>query len=122
MPAQAGAAIAAVRLVQSAEGESLRQRLWQRVDQTKNAVINAGWPLPPAQSAILPLLIGPEDRAMELASSLRAAGVFVPAIRYPTVARGAARLRLTVTAAHSAEDIVELQRALQNQQLVNRES
>ena len=122
VPAQAGAAIAAVRLVKSAEGESLRQRLWQRVDQTKNAVINAGWPLPPAQSAILPLLIGPEDRAMELAASLRAAGVFVPAIRFPTVARGAARLRLTVTAAHSAEDIAELQRTLQNQQLVNRDS
>ena len=122
VPAQAGAALAAVRLVQSAEGESLRQRLWQRVDQTKNAVINAGWPLPPAQSAILPLLIGPEDRAMELAASLRDAGVFVPAIRYPTVARGAARLRLTVTAAHSAEDIAELQRTLQNKHLVNRDS
>ena len=122
VPAQAGAALAAVRLVQSAEGESLRQRLWQRVDQTKNAVINAGWPLPPAQSAILPLLIGPEDRAMEIAASLRDAGVFVPAIRYPTVARGAARLRLTVTAAHSAEDIAELQRTLQNKHLVNRDS
>ena len=122
VPAQAGAAIAAVRLVQSAEGESLRQRLWQRVDQTKNAVINAGWSLPPAQSAILPLLIGLEDRAMELAASLREAGVFIPAIRYPTVARGAARLRLTITAGHSAEDIAELQRTLQNQQLVNRDS
>ena len=122
VPAQAGAAIAAVRLVQSAEGESLRQRLWQRVDQTKNAVINAGWPLPPAQSAILPLRIGAEQRALELAASLREAGVFVPAIRYPTVARGSARLRLTVTAGHSAEDIAELQRTLQSQQLVNRDS
>ena len=122
VPAQAGAAIAAVRLVQSAEGESLRQRLWQRVDQTKNAVINAGWPLSPAQSAILPLRIGAEQRALELAASLREAGVFIPAIRYPTVARGAARLRLTITAGHSAEDIAELQRTLQNQQLVNRDS
>ena len=59
---------------------------------------------------------------MELAASLRAAGVFVPAIRYPTVARGTARLRLTVTAAHSASDIAELQHALQNQPLVNRDS
>ena len=122
VPAQAGAAIAAVRLVQSAEGESLRQRLWQRVDQTKNAVINAGWPLSPVQSAILPLRIGAEQRALELAASLREAGVFIPAIRYPTVARGAARLRLTITAGHSAEDIAELQRTLQNQQLVNRDS
>ena len=59
---------------------------------------------------------------MEIAASLLDASVFVPAIRYPTVARGAARLRLTVTAAHSAEDIAELQRTLQNKHLVNRDS
>jgi 7-keto-8-aminopelargonate synthetase-like enzyme len=86
--------------------------LWQRVDAAKNAVIHAGWNLPPVQSPILPLLIGPEDTAVAIANGLREDGLLLPAIRFPTVARGAARLRLTVTAAHSAEDIEILGKAL----------
>jgi 8-amino-7-oxononanoate synthase len=111
-PAAVAAATAAVRLVQSHEGEVLRARLWQNVDQTKNAAINAGWALPPVQSAILPLTVGDEAAAVALADTLRAQNLFIPAIRYPTVARGAARLRLTVTATHSAEDISTLAHAL----------
>ena len=108
MPAAAAAATAAIRLVQSAEGEIRRARLWQNVDQTKNALINSSWPLPPVQSPIIPLMVGDESRAVALAAALRDQNLFIPAIRYPTVARGEARLRLTVTAAHSAEDIATL--------------
>ena len=93
----------------------MRQRLWQRVDETKNAVINAGWKLPPVRSPILPLHVGEEMRAIEFADKLRADGILVPAIRYPTVARGAARLRLTVSAAHTSEDIARLGQALSRQ-------
>ena len=60
------------------------------------------------RSAILPLMIGDEAKALAAAATLRERGVFVPAIRYPTVARGAARLRVTVTAAHSSADVAEL--------------
>jgi 8-amino-7-oxononanoate synthase len=112
VPAAAAAATAAIRLVQSDEGEVLRARLWQNVDQTKNALINAGWALPPVQSAIIPLMVGDESKAVELAAALRERKLLIPAIRYPTVARGAARLRLTVTAAHTAEDIAALQSSL----------
>jgi 7-keto-8-aminopelargonate synthetase-like enzyme len=112
VPAAAAAARAALNLVQSAEGETLRLRLWQRVDQMKNAVINGGWKLPPVQSPILPLLVGEAARAVELATALREQGVFIPAIRYPTVARGQARLRLTASAAHTPDDIRTLQVAL----------
>ena len=112
MPAAAAAATAAIRLVQSAEGEVRRARLWQRVDQAKNAVINAGWALPPVQSPIMPLMVGDEANAGALATTLREQSLFIPAIRYPTVARGKARLRLTVTAAHSADDIATLGGAL----------
>ena len=45
---------------------------------------------------------------MELAAKLRAGGILVPAVRYPTVARGQARLRITVTAEHQPEDVSEL--------------
>ena len=112
VPAAAAAATAAIRLVQSAEGEVRRARLWQRVDQAKNAVINAGWALPPVQSPIMPLMVGDEANAGALATTLREQSLFIPAIRYPTVARGKARLRLTVTAAHSADDIATLGGAL----------
>ena len=112
VPAAAAAATAAIRFVQSGEGEVRRALLWQQVDAAKNAVINSGRVLPPVQSPILPLLIGDETDAVNAAAALREQGVFIPAIRYPTVAKGEARLRLTVTAAHTGADIAELQRAL----------
>jgi 7-keto-8-aminopelargonate synthetase-like enzyme len=59
----------------------------------------------PALSAILPVIVGDETRAVAVSAALRDQGIFVPAIRYPTVARGKARLRVTVTATHTAEDI-----------------
>jgi 8-amino-7-oxononanoate synthase len=112
VPAQCAAASAALALVRSEEGEVLRQRCWANVDATKCAIVEAGWKLPPAQSPILPLLLGDEQLALKSSAGLVEHGVFVPAIRYPTVARGAARLRLTVTAAHSPENIKMLAGAL----------
>ena len=59
-------------------------------------------------SAIIPLIVGDETKAVDLASRLRAQNIFIPAIRYPTVARGAARLRVTLTAGHVAEEVARL--------------
>lgn len=112
VPAAAAAASAAIRFVQSGEGEVRRALLWQQVDAVKNAVINSGRALGPVQSPILPLMIGDETEAVNTATALRERGVFIPAIRFPTVAKGEARLRLTVTATHSAQDISELQGVL----------
>ena len=112
MPAQAAAARAGIEVVQSPEGEERRTRLWSLVDELKNGLIAQGWKLPTVQSAILPLTVGAEAEAVTLSERLLEAGVFVPAIRYPTVAKGAARLRLTVSAEHSPEDISQLLEAL----------
>jgi 8-amino-7-oxononanoate synthase len=84
VPAAVAAASAAIRLVQSDEGEVLRARLWQNVDQTKNSVINAGWSLPPVQSAIVPLMVGNESKAVALDAALREQRILIPAVRYPT--------------------------------------
>ena len=108
VPAQAAAAKAAVDWVQTSEAEVARTRLWGLVDQLKNGFIQRGWELPVVRSAILPLVIGRESDAANLSDRLLAEGVFVPAIRYPTVARGKARLRITVSAAHSTEDVSQL--------------
>lgn len=112
VPAAAAAAHAAIQLVQTSEGESLRQRLWQQVDAVKNATINAGWKLPPVQSAIVPLPVGSEEKAVALAGQLRDQNIFIPPVRYPAVARGQARLRLTVSAAHTEADVAQLGHAL----------
>jgi 8-amino-7-oxononanoate synthase len=112
MPAQASSARAGIEVVQSPEGEQRRTRLWSLVDELKNGIIARGWKLPVVQSAILPLMVGAEAEAVALSERLLEAGVFVPAIRYPTVARGEARLRITVSAAHSSNDINKLLEAL----------
>jgi 7-keto-8-aminopelargonate synthetase-like enzyme len=59
-------------------------------------------------------MIGDESKAMKIADGLRGHGIFVPAIRYPTVAHGQARLRLTFSAAHELADIARLHAALQS--------
>ncbi len=63
-------------------------------------------------SAIFPLLVGDEQAALNLAAALKTEGFLVPAIRYPTVAKGSARLRITVTAAHQEDQIRSLCEAI----------
>ena len=108
VPAAAAAAAAGIQFVQSDAGELRRNHLWARVDQLKNGLIGGPWTLPLVRSAIIPLILGEEKMALQMAADLRSLGVFIPAIRYPTVARGEARLRLTVTAAHTAADVEQL--------------
>jgi 8-amino-7-oxononanoate synthase len=109
VPAAAAAAIAGIQLAQSAEGEARRKSLWQLADllNSKLRIQNSKF-----RSAIIPLMVGDEDKAVELAAQLREQNIFIPAIRYPTVGRGQARLRVTLTAAHTPEDVAQLVRAL----------
>lgn len=102
-PAIAHAAAESIRLVQSAEGDRLRAGLWQVVGEWKHLTQTEGAACPMA--AIFPVVIGDEERVMELSQRLLDAGFLVPAIRYPTVARGSARLRVTFSAAHELGQI-----------------
>jgi len=105
VPAASAAARAGIELVAGSEGTQRCQRLWTLVDFFKNGLVNAGWPPGLVQSAIIPLMVGDESAAVALADTLRASGVFIPAIRYPTVARGSARLRVTLSAGHTVEEV-----------------
>ncbi len=113
VPAASAAATAGLKLVRSPAGDELRTRLWSRLHQLRDGLKTLGWRVPAEPSAILPLIVGDEAAAVQLTDRLRNAGFFVPAIRYPTVARGAARLRLTVSAVHLPEDVEALLRALE---------
>jgi len=117
VPAAAAAAKAGLEFIQSAEGKLRQESLWARVREFHSPLANCQPPIP---SAIIPLVIGDEARAVEAAGKLRELHIFVPAIRYPTVARGQARLRVTLTAGHTAEEINQLAAALE--QIVNRKS
>ena len=111
-PAVSAAARAGVELIQGAEGQSLRGQLWQRVDELTRGAALLGWKTSAEPSAILPLIVGEEAKAVATMDHLREAGFFIPAIRYPTVPRNEARLRVTLTANHTAENIQQLVNAL----------
>ncbi len=103
-PCLAHAARVALEIVASPEGDRRREMLHQHVRQ-----LSPGTPL---ISAIVPRIIGDETRAMEASTRLRESGFLIPAIRYPTVARGSARLRITASAAHRPEQIQSLLQSL----------
>ena len=105
VPAAAAAATAGIQIAQSREGERLRAQLRQRIGEFQSEIGNRKSEIP---GTILPLILGDEAKTLAAAAALRKQGIFVPAIRYPTVARGAARLRVTLTTAHSTEDIATL--------------
>jgi 8-amino-7-oxononanoate synthase len=101
-PADTAAALAAVRVVRSPEGEALIARLRTNVDR-----LRPGHPSP-----ILPFVCGEEQRAVEAAAVLLERGVVVPAIRPPTVAPGTSRLRVAMSAAHTDAQVDRLLAAL----------
>ncbi len=100
-PSLAHAAIASLALIRSAEGASLRARLRQNIAL-----------LSPGPTPIIPIVLGTNEAALAAAAALERAGFLVPAIRYPTVAKGTARLRISLSAAHSVESIRLLAAAL----------
>lgn len=108
VPAAAAAARAGLKLISSVEGAERCRHLWTLIAALSAGFARAGWPAKQAVSPILPLIVGDEGAAVQLALALRERQAFVPAIRYPTVARGEARLRVTVSAAHSAHDLEQL--------------
>lgn len=118
VPAAAAAATAGIRLVQSNEGKALNVRLWSRVAELNSALHT---PRSTRSSAIILVILGDEAAAVAAAVRLREQDIFVPAIRYPSVPRGAARLRITVTAAHSTEDIELLTNALHASRITHHE-
>ena len=98
-----------------AAGAPLRQQLAKNIIQLKQILKNElpkGWRLLPSITAIQPLVIGDNHAALAVAEKLAARGVLVPAIRPPTVAPGTARLRISLSAAHTADDVRTLCEAL----------
>jgi 8-amino-7-oxononanoate synthase len=92
------------------DGNALRANLMARIAQLRDGL--AGRPLLPSATAIQPFIVGDNEAAVTLSKALLERGLWVPAIRPPTVPKGTARLRISVSAAHTTGDIDHLLSAL----------
>ena len=93
-------------------GDARRAHLRQLTAQLRDALAGTHWRLTPSPTAIQPVIIGDNHEALSVANALYDRGLWVPAIRPPTVPKGSARLRISLTAAHSAEHVAQLVEAL----------
>ena len=102
-PGSAAAAAAALQIME--QEPERRLRLWENRAHLAEGLLRLGFDLAASQSPILPIIVGDPDRAMTMAQSLFAHGVYAPAIRPPTVPPTTSRIRLTITADHTPEQI-----------------
>lgn len=109
-PPQAAAVLAAVRLVRQADNK--RAHLRELVSQFRAGVADLPLQLLPSATAIQPLVVGEEAATLSLAAALKQQGLWSGAIRPPTVPKGSARLRITLSAAHTQDDVQRLIDAL----------
>jgi glycine C-acetyltransferase len=106
-PATAAACQAAFTLLDSAEGEKLVRKLWANTKFFKKELKKRGFEFKASETPIIPIHVGDAAKAFEFSRKLFEAGVFAPAVGYPTVAEGKARLRAIVSAAHKREQLLK---------------
>jgi 8-amino-7-oxononanoate synthase len=102
VPAASGAAVAALDVLR--DRPDLPGELHAVADEIRTALRRQGWEVPTGRTPIIPVIVGDEAATLELSARLRSAGHWAPAIRPPTVPPGQCRLRITVTAGHTAAD------------------
>ena len=102
-PAILGACLEAVNVVES--GDGLRSKLWENTRFMQKELTASGFDLMGSGSPIIPILVGDPEKAVEFSRLLLNEGIFLQAIRPPTVPAGQARLRLTVMATHARDEL-----------------
>lgn len=109
-PMLAHAACEAVRIIE--QGDDMRATLQANIAQFGAGCAGLPWQRLASETAIQPLIVGSNDAVLALSRALEAKGIFVPAIRPPTVPQGSARLRVSLSAAHTASQVRQLTDAL----------
>jgi 8-amino-7-oxononanoate synthase len=107
-PALAHALLTSLDIIGGEDGAARRLRLQALIGQFKSALRLRSWQRPESDTPIQPVIIGGNDDAMRAAAALHEQGLWVPAIRPPTVPPGTARLRVTLCAAHTADNVAQL--------------
>ena len=105
-PMQAGAVINNIQAIRKEQWR--RDKLSENIDYFRSNLASTNYSLMASQSAIQPLIVGDERDALQLSELLQSSGIWASAMRYPTVAKGAARLRITLTTKHEKEDLDRL--------------
>jgi 8-amino-7-oxononanoate synthase len=113
VPAAAHAVSASLRIIGGDEGDERRAHLQQLIERTRKMLKATPWIPVDSHTAVQPLIIGANDATLEIAATLDHAGLWVPAIRPPTVPSGTSRLRISLSAAHSHADLDRLETGLQ---------
>ncbi|MES2019470.1 MAG: 8-amino-7-oxononanoate synthase [Pseudomonadota bacterium] len=111
-PALAHALMASIDIIGSEEGASRRAHLQALIARLKRDLTLQRWQRMASSTAIQPILIGSNAEALRCGAALYGKGIWVPAIRPPTVPVGTARLRITLSAAHTMEEVGQLAAAL----------
>jgi 8-amino-7-oxononanoate synthase len=109
-PALSATLTESVNLIE--QGDDLRAHLQDLIATLKQNLRLKKWQLMPSFTAIQPLLVGSNNEAVSLSEHLQKQGILVPAIRPPTVPVNAARLRISLSSAHSKHDVLRLAEAL----------
>ena len=111
-PGVIAASLAAVNIARASEGSALRAHLQKNISHFQSGLPVKWKDHALSKSAIQPLICGEAAAALKLSATLREAGFLIPAIRYPTVSRHTARLRITLSAIHADKEIDALNRVL----------
>lgn len=104
-PASAAACAAAFTLLDTPEGERLIKKMWSNTKFFKRQLKKRGFKFGTSETPIVPIHVGEAAKAFEFSKKLFEAGVYAPAVGFPTVAEGKARLRAIVTATHKRSDL-----------------
>ena len=111
-PALSHALLTSVRIIRGEEGRRRRAHLQTLIQQLSTAPIPSNWQRMVSTTAIQPLVIGSNQAVLQASADLKAQGIWISAIRAPTVPVNTARLRITLSASHTAQDVDRLVRAL----------
>ncbi len=101
-------ATALIALEWACKGDDLRKQLWKNTDYFRREAVRLGFDVSPSETPIVPLRIGASDKAILFSEKLMAEGIYVPAVRPPTVPAGTSRLRISLMAVHTKEQINHL--------------
>jgi 8-amino-7-oxononanoate synthase len=112
-PALAHTLLTSLDLIAGEGGAARRSRLKALIGQLRGALVLDRWKLLASDTAIQPVIIGENDQTMRTAAALYEQGYWVPGIRPPTVPPHTARLRITLSASHTAQDVSQLVSAIQ---------
>jgi 8-amino-7-oxononanoate synthase len=113
-PAIAHAVSASLALIAGPEGEQRRVHLRHLIGRTRTILADTRWQRVDSHTAVQPLIIGTNEATLALAAALDEQGLWVPAIRPPTVPAGTSRLRISLSAGHSDDDLDRLERGLRS--------